>query len=140
MSSDEQDAISLDEIKFDSYSPEGSPPSSRKNSIPVEYVLHEPSESDKQEYTSSKSHVSRPPKPVIQDIYDEGHYCMARTSGISPHHREILREADRPKDDDTKPTFCSRNKKIIGSIIGVLIIGGIGSVVAIVFSNKQGTI
>ena len=140
MSSGEQDAISLDDIKFDSYSLEESPSSSRKNSSPVEYVLHEPSESDKQEYSSSKSHVSRPSKPVIQDIYDEGHYCLARTSGISPHDREILHETDRLKDGDTKPTFCSRNKKIIGSIIAVLIIGSIGGVVAFVFSNNQGTI
>ena len=140
MSSDEQDAISLDEIKFDSYSLEGSPPSSKKNSIPDEYVLHEPSESEKQEYASSKSHVSRPPKPVIQDIYDEEHYCMARASGISPHDREILHVTDRPEDDNITASFCSQNKKIICCMIAVLIIGTVGGVVAFVFLDNQGTI
>ena len=34
-----------------------------------------------QEYTETIPQHSRPRKPIVQDIYTEDHYCIARSSG-----------------------------------------------------------
>ena len=70
-----------------SYYLEGSLPSSpisRQYSVDDEYVLADPEKNDRDNNLSSTPQL-RQKKAVVQDIYDEDHYCLARASGFQPH-------------------------------------------------------
>ena len=94
---------------------------------------------------TSKAPQPRQKKPVVQDIYDEDHYCLARSSGFGPHDNVTLaKEYDTSKDDDTqsektKNSLCTKNRMIFGAVACVFILCGIGGIVAFIHLNKQVT-
>ena len=73
----------------------------------------------------------RPRKPVVQDIYDEDHYCLARTSGFGPHDNIRIVDPEQTENEDNTSsdkrfTFSCTRCKIIGLVAGVLVLGAIG--------------
>ena len=136
------DVISQNRTKVESYSIKGSPPLSVENSIPDEYVLDEHFKDTKQKDVAFETARPRPTKPVIEDIYDDGHYCLARPPGISPHDNMRMEEANGQKDDDLTSSEKKRSPKriIIGVVIGVVIIGTVGGIVAFFLPDSQGMI
>ena len=88
---------------------------------------------------------SRPKKPVIQDIYDEDHYTLARPD---PYGYEAVRPEKRKemekKDSDTSAggTRCcnlTKNKKIVICFLSILLILCIvGGVVSYFILSKEG--
>ena len=115
-------------IEYKSYYLEDYPPYSRDNSIPDEYLLERPSKNVSRKNTSSDTQQPRPTKAIIEDIYDENHYTLARPPGVSPHDNVRLSDSERPQEDNRKysekkvPSSCDGKKSIIGMIVAVLVI------------------
>ena len=58
------------------YDMDDTPPSSRPYSITEEYVLA--NSKDRNNETQVEINQPRPSRPIVQDVYDEDHYCFAR--------------------------------------------------------------
>ena len=67
-----------------------------------------------------------------------------RPPGTSAHDNLLLRDAPKPKNDDTTSSekknvsSCSRKRMVIGVIVGFLVIAIVGVVVAILLMDTQG--
>ena len=110
-----------------------SPPTSKRNSLECEYVLSE--SQPKIELENAPEEIFQPVrlKKVVQDVYDEDHYTLARPSSNSN-----LEAIKIPKSEDYKASnsnslegsngICSISKKkkmiIVITIFLVLCIGG----------------
>ena len=124
-----EDRLSYDE----SWDMEDLSPLPRENSMKEEYLLSMPSKKDESNESHSNIPMPKPKKPVVQDLYDEDNYCLARTSGFGPHDNvRIVDQAQSENDDDAsshqKFAFSCSRCKIIGLIAGVLILGAIGGI------------
>ena len=119
------------------------PPTSRLDSLECEYVYSE--EKPKINLKNVPEEISQPirAKKVVQDIYDEDHYTLARpTSNSTLHDLNILQTVGDNKSADhskRKDGICSISKKkqiIIGiSICFVLFI--LGGVTAYIFLGNK---
>ena len=115
-------------IEYKSYYLEDYPPFSEDNSIPDEYLLERPSKNVSRKNTSSDAQQPRPTKAIIEDIYDEDHYTLARPPGMSPHDNVRLSDSERAQEDNRTysekkaPSSCDGKKSIIGMIVAVLVI------------------
>ena len=121
------DRLSCDE----SQNREDLSPLPRKNSVNEEYLLSMPSKKDKSNESHSDIPKSKPRKRVVQDIYDEDHYCLARTSVLRPHDNMQIVDEEQTENDgntssDKRLNFSYSKCKILGPIAGVLILGAIG--------------
>ena len=139
------DRKSKDDItSYKSYYLEDSPTLSRENSVPDEYLLEIPSKNDGLKDSSSNAPQLRTNKPVVEDIYDEDHYCLARSPGMSPHDNVQSPESARLEEEYTAPeqtkigsSYC-RNKMIITIIICLVVMGAIGVLVALLLLDTIG--
>ena len=135
-----------------SYYLEGSLPSSpisRQYSVDDEYVLAYPEKNDRSQGSDdnlSSTPQLRQKKAVVQDIYDEDHYCLARASGFQPHDIVTCAgDGGRKKDSDIpskeiKQCSCTKKNRIFGTIIGMLLLCIIGGVIGFSYLNQQGTL
>ena len=106
-----------------------------------EYVLEKPTP----KHNENETPEPRRKKPVIQDIYDEDHYTLARPSVYStgsPRNEE--RERDDTSSSNTKQEKCetktmTKKKKIICILCIILIsaIGGAGIVIGLVVALES---
>ena len=93
-----------------------------------------------QEYTETIPQHSRPRKPIVQDIYTEDHYCIARSSGNWTSDVGV-----QDVDGDTMKTtekngICSFRKIMISIIVILLllIISGLSGFVLYHYLNEKG--
>ena len=93
-----------------------------------------------QEYTETIPQHSRPRKPIVQDIYTEDHYCIARSSGNWTSDVGV-----QDVDGDTMKTtekngICSFRKIMIAIIVILLllIISGLSGFVLYHYLNEKG--
>ena len=122
-----------------------SPPTSRGDSIECEYVYYE--EKPKINLKNVPEEIPQPvrTKKVVQDIYDEDNYTLARpTSDSSLHDINTPQAVDDKTSsanysksyDGTCSIFKKTTKIIVISIIFVLcILGGVAAI-AIILGNK----
>ena len=116
------------EVEYDMYEP---PSASRPYSMSVEYVLPDPKNSQHELNAATKNK-----KPIIQDIYDEDHYCYARpVEDSSTTLGPVANKEDEKKDTNTPVRGhgrCSlKTKKIIICVfccfLVVCVIGGVAT-------------
>ena len=118
---------------------EGSSSSSGPVSMIGEYVLEKPTPKHDQNETPEP----RRKKPVIQDIYDEDHYTLARPSVYNAHRneeREIEETSSSNAQQEKYETkTMTKKKKIICILCIVLIsaIGGAGIVIGLVVALES---
>ena len=81
-----------------------------------------------------------PQPPVIQDIYDEDHYCLARNSGFFTDGAANTNErADLERAPKTPYTLKGGRLKTIMVIIGIILVTlTIGGIVAYMVIRRQG--
>ena len=136
----------VDRLSYDeSRNMEDLSPLPREDSIKEEYLLSMPSKKDKSDESHSNNPKSKPRKPVVQDIYDDDHYCLARTSGFGPHDNmrtvdEEQTENEVSTSSDKRFTFSCIKCKIIGLIVGILILGAIGGLLFFFLPTNPGKI
>ena len=109
-----------------------------------EYLLSRPPKKEDPNESQFETPEQRPKKGVVQDIYDEDNYCLARTSGLSAqddtqtvieNHSGNARNISVCK----KATFsCTKNKIIVGLIVGVLTQSVIFGLLFFLTSNNLG--
>ena len=105
-----------------------SPPTSKRESLECQYVL--PESKPKTDLKNAPEKISQPvqPKKVVQDIYDEDHYTLARPSSNSSF--EAIKNPKTEDDNFSKEHdgICTIFKKkkifIFICIFLVLCIGG----------------
>ena len=133
--------------EYVSYYFEGSPPSSpisREHSVNDEYLISPQPKKNEEKHVQSGIPQPRPKKPVIQDIYDENHYCLPRSSEYGFQDVLTVETIGEKKDDDVssekrKNYSCTKNKIIICLIVCILALGAAGGVIAFFHLNNQGT-
>ena len=139
-------AIQKGTEEYDSHHFEGSPPSSsnpRENSLNDEYLISPQPKKNEGTHIQSGIPQPRPKKPVIQDIYDENHYCLPRSSEYGFQDVLTVETIGEKKDDDVssekrKNYSCTKNKIIICLIVCILALGAAGGVVAFFRLGNQG--
>ena len=107
------------------------------------YLTEMPNKMKDQNESPPVTPEPRPQKPVVQDLYDEDNYCLARSSGLDPHDNVPRLQASHADNGDTqeKKAICSCSKKkiIIGVIASILVIGAAGGVSVFLLEKSQGT-
>ena len=78
------------------YDMDENPLSSRPYSITEEYVLA--NSEDRNNEAKVEINQPRPKRPIVQDVYDEDHYCFARPEEDSADRIKT----DQKKDDEEK--------------------------------------
>ena len=124
------------------YYMEESPSSFRRGSSTDEYVLSNPVEIKCKNDTQVGAQQPRQKKPVIQDEYDENHYCLARPSDDGTDTIRITR-GDNEKNNTTnlgwnENCFVMKNKKIIWFLCILVVVFAAGGVIAYLTLGKKG--
>ena len=91
----------------------------------------------------SKASQPSQKKPVVQDIYDEDHYCLAGSSGFGNQDGITGAKEYSSNENDDIPTkkppkrSCTRNKMIFCAVFIMFFVCTIGGVVALIHFNKH---
>ena len=106
------------------------------------YLTEMPNKKKDQNESPPDTLEPRPKKPVVQDLYDEDNYCLARSSDLDPHDnvpRLQASHADNGDAQEKKAIFsCSKKKIIIGVIASILLIGAAGGISVFLLAKSQG--
>ena len=124
------------EVEYDMYEP---PPASRSYPLTGEYVLPDPKNNQHESQAATKKK-----KTVIQDIYDEDHYCYARpVEDSSEIFEPVKNKGDETNDSNTsdgghRPCPLKSKKVLICVLCCFLAVCIISGVATYFFLSKKG--
>ena len=106
-----------------------------KNNMPEEYVLSPKDLTTTQSYTHVASKQTK--KVMVQSLYDEDHYALPDIDGCITKKSGVLKDICNGKEKTTKNKRKGKNSatqwRILIGIIVLLLLGGIGGVVTVIF-------
>ena len=128
----EQPSLRVREVREEYVFPSVGVPSNQKQ-INLDLQLH-----PKMATNNRQAVMVRPKKPVIKDIYDEDHYCLARNSGILTDGRFSVDNLGnhRKASDKCTRAFQNHTPMIIILIFAVVVLGGGIAYLLIAQTNK----
>ena len=133
---DEKEKSGSNETGVVEYDLEWSPPSSQSSSTTGEYVLSKTARKNNDVGIPDERHQPRRQRQIIQDVYDENHYCLARPTSDDANTIRTVEE----EDDEKKSTNCfvTKSKIIIGFLGIFLLFCVVGGIAAYFALGKKG--
>ena len=115
-------------------------PSSNNSLVNGVYVLPPQDRTTNNNSVQPQMRPVRTKKPVVQDVYDEDHYCLARNSGFFTNEPANTNErVDVERNPKTSNKLKGWRLKTIMVIIGIILVTfSIGGIVAYLVNRRQG--